>query len=114
MSSDDTAEDSLPLPMSPELAQRLLHALATDDSVREAFQADPASVLVQFGYPLADSPLANARLQALVDRIAVKKLADKQTIAKASAEIGASLTSRLKMLPIMLDAHDGSPLKCKD
>lgn len=106
--------ESLPLPMTAELAKRLLDALATDDSIREQFVADPAAVLVQLGYPLDDSPASRQQLQALVKRIGVGRLADKQAIAQARDSIAASLTSKLKMLPIMLDASDGTGFKRKD
>ena len=107
-------DQSLPVPMSIELAKRLLDALANDDAIRSRFELDPESVLLELGYPLDEFPEAKTQLQALARRIGVGKLADKQTIAAASTTLQASLTDQLKMLPIMLDASDGAAFKRKD
>lgn len=105
---------SLPLPMSAELAKRLLDALAGDDQIRALFEKDPAAALIKLGYPLEKTPAARAQLDALVARIGVVALADKHTIAQARDAISASLTNQLKMLPIMLDANDGNGFTRKD
>ena len=107
------SDKPLPLPLTVELARTLLEALARDDAVRARFQQDPEAVLVELGYPLQSTPEARAQLQALAQRLSVGKLADKATIAAATQTLQASLTDQLKMLPIMLDASDGTPYKRK-
>lgn len=105
---------SLPVAMSAELVKRLLDALASDDQFRALFEKEPATALIQLGYPLEKTPAAREQLEALVARIGVTTLADKHTIAQARDAISASLTNQLKMLPIMLDANDGNGFTRKD
>ncbi|HET6397177.1 MAG TPA: NHLP-related RiPP peptide [Pseudoxanthomonas sp.] len=90
---------TLPTPLSPEVADRLLGRLATDDQFRSLFVRDPAAALVQAGYDAS----ATNDLDLLRSRLKVTGLASKEAIAAAHSEIRSSLTSGLNMQPIQLN-----------
>jgi len=103
MSDQNTG--GLPAPLSPEVADRLLDLLASDDTFRELFANDPAAALVQAGYDAG----ATSDLSLLGDRLKVAGLASKEAIAAARDEIRASLTSGLSMQPILLNTGATGP-----
>lgn len=93
-------QGSTPKPLTPEVADRLLDLLSSDDVFRELFARDPASALIQAGYDGSRQDLA--LLQA---RLKVGAVAPKETVAASRDEIRTSLTSGLGMQPIQLNVE---------
>ncbi|GAB3387091.1 NHLP-related RiPP peptide [Lysobacter fragariae] len=97
-------------PLSPEVADRLLDLLSTDDAYRARFQADPGSALYEVGYQkpapaqmTACGTMPVAMPEALID-CKVQNLASKEVISAARAEIRAMLTKGLAQSSPSLDA----------
>ncbi|WP_372017462.1 NHLP-related RiPP peptide [Pseudoxanthomonas sp. 10H] len=95
----DPNQGAAPAPLAPEVADRLLDLLASDDDFRDLFARDPAAALVKAGY----DPGAAEDLKLLHSRLKVGGLASKDAIASARDEIRSSLTSGLGMQPILLN-----------
>ena len=95
----DPNQGATPAPLAPEVADRLLDLLASDDDFRALFARDPAAALVKAGY---DAGAADD-LKMLQARLQVGALASKDTIAAGRDEIRSSLTSGLGMQPILLN-----------
>lgn len=101
-------------PLDPQIADRLLDLLSTDDTYRSRFQLDPRTALTEIGY---ESP-APARMTAcgampvsmpetLID-CKVNELASKEAIALARNEIRAMLTSGLNQTTPQLDVGNSA------
>lgn len=95
----DPNQGATPAPLAPEVADRLLDLLASDDEFRDLFARDPAAALVKAGYDAS----AAEDLKLLHSRLQVGGLASKDAIASARDEIRSSLTSGLGMQPILLN-----------
>ncbi|MBB5865462.1 NHLP-related RiPP peptide [Xanthomonas sp. 3058] len=93
-------------PLSPEVADKLLDLLATDDNFRDLFKNSPKIALLRLGHPSSDIDLTAPHLK-------VEALADKATIAKARDEIHRSLISSAAMQPIRLNVSLGSTPQLK-
>jgi putative modified peptide len=96
-------------PLDPQIADRLLDLLSTDDSFRERFEHDPRAALHEIGYesPMPAKMTACGSLpapdpEALID-CKVENLATKEAIAAARDEIRAMLTSGMAQTPPQLD-----------
>ena len=96
-------------PLSPEIADRLLDLLSTDDAFRARFQADPRAALHEVGYQspapakmTACGAVAEAIPETLID-CKVEELAPKEAIIQAREEIRAMLTSGLAQTSPGLD-----------
>jgi putative modified peptide len=96
-------------PLSPEVADRLLDLLSTDDTFRAQFQQDPGAALAQVGYegPMparmtACGTMPVAQPEPLIHCV-VADLASKEVIAQARQEIHAMLTRGLSQQAPKLD-----------
>lgn len=83
-------------PLDPQIADRLLDRLSTEDAFRELFQNDPRTALEQVGY--------QAPPEAFHSCCKVQELASKETIAKAREAIREMLISGLAYTTPQLDA----------
>jgi putative modified peptide len=99
-------------PLSPEIADRLLDLLSTDDAFRARFQRDPRAALHEVGYVspepakmTACGAVAEAIPESLID-CKVDTLAPKQVISEARAEIRAMLTAGLSQTTPRLEATE--------
>lgn len=97
-------------PLSPEIADRLLDLLSTDDAFRARFQRDPRAALHEVGYVspepakmTACGAVAEAIPESLID-CKVDTLAPKNVIAGARDEIRAMLTSGLSQTAPRLES----------
>lgn len=97
-------------PLSPEVADRLLDLLSTDDDYRARFQRDPRAALMEVGHepsPPAKMTACGAlpipEFEALID-CRVENLAPKDVIANARKEIKAMLMRGLSQEAPKLDA----------
>ena len=85
--------------LQPKVVTRLLDLLSTDNEFRRLFKQDPAAALVKAGYQgpaIQESSLAC---------MSVTRIATKQEIAAARAELGAYLTSQgAHMVPHCFEA----------
>jgi putative modified peptide len=98
------------VPLSAEIADRLLDLLSTDDPFRAQFQTDPLAALRSIGYhsPLPGKMTAcglapAAQLQPFAD-CKVENLADKDTIRASRSEIRTMLTAGLAQTAPQLDS----------
>lgn len=104
------AAKSTTAPLSPEVADRLLDLLSTDDTFRDLFQAEPLTALRSIGY---QSPIPGkmtacglapaAELEPFAD-CKVENLADKDTIRASRDDIRSMLTSGLAQTAPQLDS----------
>ena len=87
----------------PAQARQLIDLLATDDAFRAQFSASPLEAMVSAGViPASVDP----KVQAVVKSCcSVGKLASKESIAAARAEIDRMLTSRSSQTVPALDAN---------
>lgn len=97
-------------PLSPEIADRLLDLLSSDDAYRSRFQHDPRAALYEIGYEsptpakmTACGAMPLAMPETLID-CRVDELAPKEAIKAARTEIRLMLTSGLGQTPPRLDA----------
>jgi putative modified peptide len=97
-------------PLDPQIADRLLDLLSTDDSFRARFEHDPRAALHEIGYesPMPAKMTACGSLAAAPDPeplidCKVENLATKEAIAMARDEIRAMLTSGMAQTPPQLD-----------
>ncbi|WP_165956851.1 NHLP-related RiPP peptide [Kribbella antibiotica] len=96
-----TVQDSK-LRIPHEVVDRLLELLATDDAFRELFRQDRHAALIQAGWELPEEQL---RANSSLDCLTVNRLASKETIAGARAELRAHLlTEAAYNNPHRLDA----------
>lgn len=107
------AANTTTAPLSPEVADRLLDLLSTDDAFRARFQADPRAAMNEVGYQspaparmTACGAVAEAIPEALID-CKVDTLAPKQAIAEARDQIRAMLTSGLSQTAPRLESTLG-------
>ena len=94
----DKIPGGTPTPLAPEVADRLLDLLSSDDKFRDLFVRDPVSALLRVGYSASDKELAQLRSTMKVD-----SLAPKDAIAAARVQLSSSPTSLLCMNPIQLN-----------
>ena len=101
-------------PLDPQIADRLLDLLSTDDDFRARFQHDPRAALYEIGYESPAAALMTAcgafpvaQPEALID-CKVDELAPKEAIKAARDEIRRMLTSGLGQTPPRLDAGFGA------
>ena len=99
------------VPLSPEVADRLLDLLSTDDPFRAQFQTDPLAALRSIGYQspapgkMTACGLASApALEPFASSCRVENLADKDTIRASRSEIRAMLTAGLAQTAPQLDS----------
>ncbi|GAB3511884.1 NHLP-related RiPP peptide [Pseudoxanthomonas daejeonensis] len=95
----DKIPGASPTPLPPDVAERLLDLLSTDDEFRQLFAKDPVSALLKAGYKPSDEDLKQLR-----SNMKVGSLASKDEIASGRDELKSSLTSLLCMHPIQLNA----------
>lgn len=85
-------------PLEPQVADRLLDLLASDDAFRELFARDPGEALAQVGFVNAtDAPSPQICFWGI-------ELASKEEIAQARDEIRRMLTRGLGQISPALDA----------
>ncbi|GAB3387087.1 NHLP-related RiPP peptide [Lysobacter fragariae] len=85
-------------PIDPQVADRLLDRLASDDDFRALFMRSPGQALAQVGFVNAtDSPSPEGCFWGI-------ELASKQEIARAREEIRYMLTQGLSQTSPQLDA----------
>ena len=90
--------------IAPQVADRLLELLGTDDVFRQLFKNDPAQALKKVGFVESATEASPAGCF-----MGIEKLAPKAAILASSAELKAMLTSGLGMTPIQLNAPSASP-----
>ena len=99
-------------PLDPQIANRLLDLLSTDDSFRARFQHDPRAALYEIGYesPMPAKMTACGAMPTIVPETLidcrVENLASKEVIAAARDEIRTMLTSGLTQTPPKLDTPE--------
>ncbi|MBK0025127.1 putative modified peptide [Stenotrophomonas sp. S48] len=86
------------------VARRLVDLLATDDTFRAQFSANPGEALLAVGFDAQRQP---AEWEVLRVCFAVRELASKEVIAAARDEINLMLTSGMAQLVPALDAGLG-------
>jgi putative modified peptide len=86
-------------PLDPQVADRLLDLLSTDDAFRKLFMRDPRAALDQVGF------VNTTDLPSPTDCFWPPQLASKTQIAAARDEIRIMLTSGLAQTPPQLDAN---------
>ena len=98
------------VPLSPEVADRLLDLLSTDDAFRERFQTDPLAALYTLGYQspepgrMTACGLAPAAVLEPFASCRVENLADKEVIRASRSEIRTMLTAGLAQTAPQLDS----------
>jgi putative modified peptide len=108
------AANPITAPLSPEVADRLLDLLSTDDAFREAFQRDHLDALRTLGYQSPEPAkmtacgLVVATQPEPFDSCKVTNLAPKDVIRAAREEILAMLTSGLAQTTPSLDTGNDS------
>lgn len=86
-------------PLDPQVADRLLDLLASDDAFRELFTRNPGEALAQVGFVnTTDAPSPQICFWGI-------DLASKEEIARARNEIRLMLTRGLGQIPPQLDAN---------
>lgn len=104
--------DKKTAPLDPQIADRLLDLLSTDDAFRDLFQANPTEALGRLGYlpaagaammPLDQSEQEQAQA-SLTSCLQVQALASKEVIAEARETIRAMLIAGLAYHSPQLDA----------
>lgn len=89
--------------IDPQVADRLLELLGTDDVFRQLFKNDPARALKKVGFVESATEASPAGCF-----MGIEKLAPKAAILASSAELKAMLTSGLGMTPIQLNVPSAS------
>ena len=92
-------------PLEPQVADRLLDLLSTDDAFRSLFMSNPREALAQIGF-VDETELASPHFCFG----GISKLAPKSVIAAARSEIRSMLTSGLGQISPLLDA--GTTARC--
>ncbi len=87
MATKKTGAPGKAAPLDPKVAGKLLDKLSTDNEFRRLFKKDPAAALEKVGY--AGPALGGASLACM----SVSRIAPKEEIAAASAELASHLTS---------------------
>jgi len=94
-------------PLEPQVADRLLDLLASDDAFRELFTHNPGEALEQAGFVnITDKPSPKFCFWGI-------ELASKEEIARARDQIRAMLTRGLGQNPPQLDANFGGVYRRK-
>lgn len=111
MATNNTNDGDKTAPLDPQIADKLLDLLSTDDAFRELFSSDPQAALAQAGYrPVQGGSAARSASDTSIAGMAfggcctVKELASKEAIAGARDAIRTMLTSGLGQTPPQLDA----------
>lgn len=92
--------------LAPDVADRLLDLLGTDNAFRRIFRKDPVTALVQAGYiPSAHGDGGEVELAHLRTSLTVERLAPKQRINQSRDQIRKMLTDGLAMIPIQLNVE---------
>lgn len=86
--------------LPPSVALELITRLSEDDAFRSLFLADPATALVDTGFPADDAELLKLCC-------AVNELASKEDILAAKTELQTMLTAQLNQIVPALDASPG-------
>ena len=86
--------------IDPQVADRLLELLGTDDVFRQLFKNDPARALKKVGFVESATEVSPA-----VCFMGIAKLASKAAIIQSRESIRANLTAGLGMVPIQLNAR---------
>lgn len=82
---------------SPEVADKLLDKLSSDDAFRELFQKDARAALVQVGHETAAKDVGVASADAVLCCV-VKGLASKEVIRASRDKLRTMLTSTLPQM----------------
>ncbi|MGH8025562.1 MAG: NHLP-related RiPP peptide [Pseudoxanthomonas sp.] len=90
--------------IDPQVADRLLELLGTDDVFRQLFKNDPQQALQKVGFVESASEVSPA-----VCFMGIEKLASKTAILNSRAELKAMLTSGLGHQPIQLNVSSTPP-----
>jgi|EndMetStandDraft_6_1072998.scaffolds.fasta_scaffold206983_1 putative modified peptide len=112
MATNNTNDGGKTAPLDPQIADRLLDLLSTDDAFRELFSSDPQAALAQVGYrpePLKSATgiapdASTAGLKTVDGCCTVKALASKEAIVQARDAIRAMLLAGMAQTPPQLDA----------
>jgi len=100
-------------PLDPKVADKLLDLLSTDNAFRRLFKKDPLAALAQVGHQESKAALAAMRKGATPESPAaplaggclqVTRIAPKEQIVRARAELKEMLTVGLSFTPPQLDA----------
>ena len=86
-----------PAPLHPNVAKRLLDLLSTDDAFRALFVADVNAALAQAGYVVPEG--ADETFAGPGNCLNVAKLASKESIANARAELERQFSLPFSFLP---------------
>ena len=90
--------------IEPQVADRLLELLGTDDVFRQLFKNDPKQALQKVGFIESASEASPA-----VCFMGIEKLASKAEILGSRAALKIMLTSGLSQSPIQLNVPSASP-----
>ena len=90
--------------IDPQVADRLLELLGTDDVFRQLFKNDPRQALQKVGFVESTSEVSPAGCF-----MGIEKLAPKAEILGSRNELKAMLTSGLNMQPIQLNVPSSLP-----
>ena len=90
--------------IDPQVADRLLELLGTDDMFRQLFKSDPRQALQKVGFIESASEGSPADCFT-----GIQKLAPKAEILGSRAELRTMLTSGLMQSPIQLNVPSASP-----
>lgn len=90
--------------IEPQVADRLLELLGTDDVFRQLFKNDPRQALLRVGFVESASEISPVGCLT-----GIENLASKAAILGSSAELKAVLTSGLALSPIQLNVPSASP-----
>lgn len=68
-------------PLTPQIAERLLHLLSTDDEFRDRFKSDPTTTLMSLGHAVSSEAICGP----------VRNLASKDEFANSREELKSCL-----------------------
>ncbi|MBW3549912.1 MAG: NHLP-related RiPP peptide [Proteobacteria bacterium] len=111
-----TAAGKKSTPLDPEVADKLLDLLSTDNSFRRLFKKDPQAALAKVGYKPSNEELAAAgrggppfkppappKSVPPTECLKVDRIAPKEQIVRSRGVLRELLTSGLTMQPIQLN-----------
>lgn len=107
MASNNT-DGTKTAPLDPQIADRLLDLLSTDDGFRDLFAKDPQAALKKVGYQPGPATAEGEKIQAANAAFdtccSVSSLASKEAILEARDAIRSMLTSGLSQITPQLDS----------
>ncbi|MGH8025561.1 MAG: NHLP-related RiPP peptide [Pseudoxanthomonas sp.] len=101
--STTSSSEKISARISPQVADRLLELLGTDDVFRQLFKNDPKQALLKVGFVEPASEISPVYCLT-----GIEKLASKDVIIQSRESIKAYLTAGLGMTPIQLNARSSN------